>query len=476
MSNATPNTKPKLLVILGAGSSVELGMPSVGEIDRLMMLRADEWTRDNRNIAPPNWPDFFRLVWENREAAKRTAEQAGTSLLGMMLQPNYERCLGDLQALMNGTLPTFGLIPANHTAELCKTAGLGGDNRNPPEEIKQWVYGAMGDLLGRLTHEFRERSRNSEPGRMLEVDRRDEFARYRGFFAALRERFDLGVYNLNHETVALTALDGIYLGFDRSSGCFEAAAVQSRQEWDFLYHLHGSVHFTFGGADGSAPSSACEGEIRWAANIPHQAWYQVTRPPRMASDGRWGVPSLLVAGGWKLDQLQMEPFQTFYSTLPQHAHEADAILIAGYGFGDEHVNSVLKNVLKAREGHRPPVMVLDFLDPEKRPLEGERRTGHEFVERTQSRWQSDVLTKLGMWDGGPKSGHDFQRAKRLDQPLPETEHGEPVRAEEYAVCFEDAYPVAVWFGGMLGKGMGNDEFEGWKTSLADWLLQHVPAR
>lgn len=51
-----------------------------------------------------------------------------------------------------------------------------------------------------------------------------------------------------------------------------------------------------------------------------------------------------------------------------------------------------------------------------------------------------------------------------------------MRAEEYAVCFEDAYPVAVWFGGMLGKGMDNDEFEGWKTSLADWLLRHVSAR
>ena len=151
------------------------------------------------------------------------------------------------------------------------------------------------------------------------------------------------------------------------------------------------------------------------------------------------------------------------------SREADAILIAGYGFGDEHVNSVLKNVLQAREGHRPPVMVLDFLKPEKRPLEGERSKGYEFVERTQSRWQSDVLTKLGMWDGVATLRHDFRRAKRLDQPLAEAEYAEEVRYEEYAVFFENAYPVAVWFGGFLAAADPGEE-------IANWLLGHVPGR
>jgi|GEM_PF-1238118 len=465
MSDATPHTKPKLLVILGAGSSVELGMPSVGGLAKSMKESASGWASElaeRFDDAPV--PDYFDLVWKNREKAMKQQNGAGWK---SALEPNYERCLGDLHALMNGTLPS--LRWASHSRALCRMVGISGRGHTQKRAVSSEVNSLLKDLLRKLEKCFRERcvEFECENGRQ----RSAEFECYCAFVAALRARFDLGVYNLNHDTVALTALGNIFTGFARPTGCFEAAEVQSRREWEFLYHLHGSVHFSLGRAEKEDEHIPASYDICWLADLEdgpcgqHRSVWLSTG----SSDNRDVVASTLVAGGWKLDQLQTEPFQTFYSTLPRHAHEADAILIAGYGFGDEHVNSVLKNVLQAREGHRPPVMVLDFLKPEKRPLEGERSKGYEFVERTQSRWQSDVLTKLGMWDGVATLRHDFRRAKRLDQPLAEAEYAEEVRSEEYAVFFENAYPVAVWFGGFLAAADPGEE-------IANWLLGHVPGR
>ena len=55
-----------------------------------------------------------------------------------------------------------------------------------------------------------------------------------------------GVYNLNYDNVALTASPGAYVGFDEN-GQFDAAEVQARRDWDFIYHLHGCVHHTLQG-------------------------------------------------------------------------------------------------------------------------------------------------------------------------------------------------------------------------------------
>jgi hypothetical protein len=74
----------------------------------------------------------------------------------------------------------------------------------------------------------------------------EAFQSYRSIFSALRERFDVGIYNLNYDNVALTALSDAYVGFDEN-GRFDAAEVQARREWGFVYHLHGSVHHTLQG-------------------------------------------------------------------------------------------------------------------------------------------------------------------------------------------------------------------------------------
>jgi hypothetical protein len=68
------------------------------------------------------------------------------------------------------------------------------------------------------------------------------------------------------------------------------------------------------------------------------------------------TPTTLIAGAFKLDQLLADPFQTFYASLIRHAHEADALLVAGYGFGDVHVNRALQNRLSIAPDSASPLL------------------------------------------------------------------------------------------------------------------------
>jgi hypothetical protein len=87
------------------------------------------------------------------------------------------------------------------------------------------------------------------------------------------------------------------------------------------------------------------------------------------SSGKSFRPTTLIAGGHKLDQLLVEPFQAFHASLLRHVHEADAIVVGGYGLGDEHVNRALRSRL-ASGAPRPRLMILDFTHDDIRPLQG----------------------------------------------------------------------------------------------------------
>ncbi len=52
-------------------------------------------------------------------------------------------------------------------------------------------------------------------------------------YLVLRGEFDIGIYNLNYDNVALMAVPRLFTGFDKR-GRFDSASVHTRREWNFL--------------------------------------------------------------------------------------------------------------------------------------------------------------------------------------------------------------------------------------------------
>ena len=378
--------KPKLLVILGAGSSIPCGMPSVHAIGELMKCWAHEWA-----LEPPcdTLGDVFSVLW------KVTSDYYDSN--HYCIGPNYERILGTMTTLAHWlSAPPFG------------TPLTGVVKNGKPISDLEWLLSCSNEhaarirvldqynfLFGHLASYMRERSKELDSTLIT-------FSRYKSILEKLRENFDLGIYNLNYDTVASTAWPEAFNGFD-NQGFFEPLSVSQRPEWGFIYHIHGSVHYCI-----SDP--VVRPWIVWRDDL--KSHYSVCGVPQsdMAQNFRPIPLTTLITGGFKQEQILAEPYQTFYSTLVRHVHEANAILIVGYGFGDAHMNQVLSNRFQLPDEYSPypKVVVLE------KSREDRYRTAHLESHEYRSCEMTHVLNTSFASPGKP-SPKEYRTVKELIQ-------------------------------------------------------------
>ena len=95
-------SKPKLLVILGAGSSVACDMPRVSDIDKQMKA----WSRKYQISGPDQHEnDIFKELWDMVKC------YYGTNHFG--IRPNYEMVLSEMTALAGWVSPLSIRKPAH---------------------------------------------------------------------------------------------------------------------------------------------------------------------------------------------------------------------------------------------------------------------------------------------------------------------------------------------------------------------------
>jgi hypothetical protein len=421
--------KKKLLVILGAGSSIARGMPSVQALDRHM----GEWGRDW--ALSSGFPDYFDVLRREIE----TYCQSGPT--GARPELNFEKVLGEMVALSHWIEPA----PWGDTLRQAACNGLPPPNLHFPNLFSgHEPYGATVMLMDQLKHLLVELAGYIR-GLCRSLDPFSAAAgQYALLFDRLRDTFDVGVYNLNYDTAALAAWPNAYTGFGET-GAFEPRAVHNRPEWGFVYHLHGSAHHSLDAEFGS--------QICWRQDLGekffdgHQGGAGDKR-----SEGRSFPKTTLIAGGFKLDQLLVEPFHSLHASLVRHAYAADAFLIGGYGFGDVHINRALQNRL-LMPGAKAPVIVLDHA--------GSRTDPMAFREDF---WAYGLSATLGA------SGNYFV----------EPGHSSPSRPYELAAsdAFEvsAAHRVALWYGGFAEAAARIESIVPWLDGQADEVLISRTAR
>jgi hypothetical protein len=412
---AVNQTRKKLLVILGAGSSASFGLPLVTALDPLILEWAKEWSDTEKDA------DYYAALSLNLERYCASGAQTNAP------QPNFERVLGEMVSLAHW------LSPAPYGDSLRELVA-------PNVPLPQFGCARHGTaigaesqlvhLLARLASHMRGLSAKLDVGIPA-------FQDYVDLIAALLEEFELGIFNLNYDDVALRAFPDAFTGFDRT-GTFNPIEVHTRSRWDFIYHLHGSVHHTLVRPFGRS--------IRWETNLdgPFDDC-----PEGLSRDDRPEAGpfprTTLVAGGFKPHQLLIEPFQSFYAALVRHAYQADAILIGGYGFGDEHVNRALENRLK-RQGPRPAILVLSWA-----------KVGEDSIEASVDSWGRHVTSLFG-------ANSDFFE--------PGTHSPPSVRDLQIRKSFEVNHDarVAIWYGGFSAASARRVGITHWLSGADDASL------
>jgi hypothetical protein len=413
--------KKKLLIILGAGSSIACGMPSVGELETLIEEWSDAWANERR------FSNHYRALKES--IGKYYCDGVGRPRPIL----NFEKVLGEMIAL------SHWMTPAPFGDPLRQIVCMGAAPTSPAFGSTGWFdergpFNQLAFLLIQLARYFRSRCLNVDVSSKA-------FLEYRALADGLSATFNVGVYSLNYDTLVDLALPWAFTGFD-SNGNFIPVEVHRCREWGFTYYLHGSVHYSMHTPQGN-------GQIVWRDDLTAQYNDGDPNNPRgKRSEGKLFPNTTLVAGGLKLDQLLVEPFHSLQASLVRHVYEADAILIGGYGFGDEHVNRALGNRL---ETDRPPVMVLD-----------KTRDCADPMFRRYDFWTTELTRTLEAPRGS------FQEPGSPERYLLPGE-----LAAKGAFEVSHGCKVALWYGGFVEAVSRLDAITEWLSGADDSVL--IPA-
>ena len=335
--------KKKLLIINGAGASVEFGMPSVKEIDKLF----SQWSNDYCklvNDANENLYDWVKAKTNEHFISNKITNNID----------NFENHLYTM-ALIESALTNSNhwLYFSNKLKpfidKFIELPKIDYFNRNIEIVNDHHFSFLQSYLIDNLLSHFRRLCID------LENSFTDEQLLLKKFYKDLQREFDIGIYNLNYDNVIIRNVDNLKTGFSEINNQLDRNLLHS-DDWNFCYHIHGSVHFDMkGGTDNTQMH-----KINWNGDLKSLFSQNSSgRSSQYTSEGIIIKTSSIIAGLGKTNQLLREPFMQYYMTLDKNINEADAILFLGYGFSDLHFNALFEfirfNQIKNRK-----VVVVDY--------------------------------------------------------------------------------------------------------------------
>lgn len=331
MHTMTP--KPHLTVVLGAGASVGLGVPSTGDLTTKLWAALDQ-IKGTQSLLP--WDESPSRVLR----ACLDAEYTGA---------NFELVLHALEALHSlNTTWSPGTAPAFRVVEGVLAGGPRGNLRDVFAD-RRWIDAATRRLF-EVIHE--EISRASAT-----VTTKPAWADVAPFLRQLDATFDLHVVTLNYDDIVEQALGwgGTEQGFARIAGQTVEHFVAYRAP-PRLIHLHGSLTFGYGTVGSSGPMH----EV-YLHPTPQSARdsLAIIRSQPNSQSGRHTIVGPIITGMQKADKLQAEPYETYYRHAGNLLAMHPRLLVAGFGFGDRHISSLIGKMRRVHGADRR-VVIVDF--------------------------------------------------------------------------------------------------------------------
>lgn len=191
----------------------------------------------------------------------------------------------------------------------------------------------------------------------------------KNLLCCLNGDFQLGVVNLNYDNILYRCMpQKTEMGFD-NTGAFNPDSILNNYNWNFFYHLHGSVHFYYDNF-----------EIKFAKRCTMNAAVNSNKVRYSHEETTEGFPILtspIIVGYGKAWQIQREPYLFYYNDLSRRIKEADKILFIGYSFGDLHLNKLIQ--MSLRHQKKKKIVIIDYA-----------QQGNGILHR-QDNWSSEIF-------------------------------------------------------------------------------------
>lgn len=336
--------KPRLAVLVGAGASLEVGIPSTGD---LLMVAVDAL----RNVALSDASVDVPIAITT-SLMERCEEYFGKSF-------NFEQLMHVLEAI---EALQYGLRATHPATSLPVEAMLTGVPHPKVEAAldSQFSFSAPRDLVRALHHRISETSKAAP--------KHQNWSDYANFWKFAISQFDACIGTLNYDSVVDQALDlgPQFQGF---------APIPDENVWRLderllracprLMHLHGSIHL--GCREYGTDANRFCYEDHWHDWYWHPTAESAARALNPGVSARQagfrGYPmGPLITGYDKAEKLLMDPFGAYLRTFADCLRDTSRLLVVGYGFGDQHINALLQRMGKYH-GEALRVAVITKFDP-----------------------------------------------------------------------------------------------------------------
>lgn len=397
--------KKKILIVAGAGASLEFGMPSVSEIDSLFST----WSTDFYCLSDDPTKSLYTYVRDGIANYYKKCPKAG-----LAKSINFEETLYTLMQLAAIKGDDLCKNPLNAFCNLTKFPSIHKFKHKHDLPTGFDFYHLASHLVDKLLEELRSRCKE------VQTSKKPEFMKLSKFMTSLSNDFEVGIITPNYDNLFKQALPSLETGFDEGSGLFHPEKLYRNTNWGFCYHIHGSVHFDQFG------SKYDMHEIGWQSSLDATFKQNSSgRSSQLTMEGLSLPTSVIVAGYDKSNQIKRNPFRTYYSQLDRFALEADAVLFLGYGFADLHLNTCFDRI---RDDKRRPVVVIDYAGDDQDPMQFRRDD-----------WSHNLYQTIP-FNAHTMSYKDYSIAVSI---------GEIKDEKEFEVSKDHEHPLAIWYNGFL---------------------------
>lgn len=352
MNNGT--TKPKLLVFLGAGASIELGVPGTKQLtDAVWRVLQGESNPPGTNPCDRTVRPFdssqvldFKCLLECFYGEKLNFEHVFHALEALhgVLETRFSdyqgRCRVVESAFFECLHPVIRTLNFSSSFPEIPWSWPGGF-----QDLVRWT------VLGLVRDSCRE------------IAAKPAFVYAQHLYQQLAERFDLIFVTTNYDDTVEQ-----FMGFGPREQGFSrmedgrAFYFDSYGSVPTLMHLHGSICFAYSNAGGHGCDSIHNQQFEDLSCYENpEAAFECTVSHSVGSSqsGRNTVIGPMITGMQKTDKIIAEPYMSYYRHFQNSLVEVPRVLIIGYGFGDSHINSVLSRI-KAFHGDDRRIAVVDY--------------------------------------------------------------------------------------------------------------------
>lgn len=292
--------KDEVLVLLGAGASVDAGIPHSAEMVSQIEAALEQ-----------DWKDYKELYNYVRSAIFYADGIRGTYAKDVAY--NIERLVMSLDELARREEhPLYPFVGA-WNPRLLQVAGSNFERVSP----------FRNKILEKLRHEW------------IEIQDYNKASYFRGLINFQKElNYPLRVFTLNYDLCVEKTYQAEYRefperGFDKESRFWTHELLEDGDPGDknfYLYKLHGSIDWVRDDDSGKLTFSDSTSKIK-------------------IDDGQ-----IIFGLTYKLQYV--DPFLFLVYQLRRLSLEAKLILVVGYGFADEHINGILRQALRGSPDKR----------------------------------------------------------------------------------------------------------------------------